>query len=427
MDYAADFLSPAPTDFTPSPVGSDPYYASAAAALPQFSRIVSSVEFSAASQSDGYAASFSPAAFADASPPVGERRLKPQTTRRPLRVIHIGSFLIGAGIENWLVALIKYADPQRIQFTRCIVTTELVDQRVVQRLGVPVTIGGRDAVRQAAADADVLLVSGPADVGSWLADTPRPPTVFVAHGDGVWTQQILDAVKPQVDHIVAVSHRVREAVCGDFPTTVIHNGIDPAHLTQSRSREIVRDSLGFGPEDFVLGFIGRFSPEKNPAALVEAVARLPRPFKLMLIGFGVQRFELLDQTVRRIPGRYAIAEAHEHMGDYYGAMDALCLPSVSEGYGLVLMEAMMCGCPVISAPVGFAPETIKDRINGLIVDGTPEGFAEAARLLRDHPEWRTALALEGQRLAQRYGLPTRMAAKFADLLEQLCRTAHPVH
>lgn len=340
---------------------------------------------------------------------------------RPIRVAFVCSFLYGAGIENWMVGLRQYSDPAAVQFVRCVVTTSLVDERIVRRLGIPVAVGQAEAVRAAAVDADVLIVSGPAQVGEWLADRPRGRVIFVAHGDGHWTRDILDCCRAVVDEVVAVSRRVQEAVGSGFRTTVIHNGIDPAHLVVTEDPAFVRRRLGFGPDDFVLGYVGRFSPEKNVGALVDAVERLPEGFKLLLVGFGPERGELMDRANRLIPGRYAFTEAHQDLGALYHAMDAFCLPSLSEGYGLVLMEAMFCGRPVISGPVGFAPESLQDRVNGIVVDGTPEGFAGAARLLRDHPEWRKAVGLEGRAFALRYGLAARMAEKYRRFLSSVVR------
>jgi glycosyltransferase involved in cell wall biosynthesis len=282
-----------------------------------------------------------------------------------------------------------------------------------------VACGGRDAVRQAAHDADLLLVSGPAEFGDWVAGLRRPPTIFVAHGDSQWTLDILDSVGSAIDEVVAVSHRVKNAIGDRYPTTVIHNAIDPAHLVASQSRNDARQSLGFRKGDFVLGYVGRFSPEKNPFALIAAVERLPSSFKLLMVGFGPLRADILDQAARRIPGRCVVVEATDQLGDYYQAMDALCLPSYTEGYGLVSMEAMYCGCPVISAPVGFAPESLTDGVNGIIVDGSPASFARAAVQLHEHPRWRRCVANEARRYANEYGMPRRMASKYEQSLARI--------
>src|SRR5205823_1311200 len=105
------------------------------------------------------------------------------------------------------------------------------------------------------------------------------------HGEGYWTRYILDGCRPIIDHVVAVSGRVRERTCDGLPTTVIPNGVDAAQLAPTRPRAAVRAALGFQPDDFVLGYVGRFSAEKRPQVLIEAVARLPPSFKALLVGW----------------------------------------------------------------------------------------------------------------------------------------------
>ncbi len=344
---------------------------------------------------------------------------------RPLRVIHIGTHLLPAGIEHWLAALIQFADPRRLQFLRCVVTSGHVDSRMASRLGVPIEVGGRDSVRRAAADADVLLLSSPAEAAEWLADARPPLCVIVAHGDGPWTRSILDSCAPIVDHVVAVSGRVEQAVCGGFPTTVILNGIDASHIASTRPRAVVRSTLGFHPHDFVLGYVGRFSHEKDPGAVLEAVALLPPQFKALLVGFGYQRMELLERANEIVPGRYAFVSADQGLGDYYQAMDAFCLTSTMEGFGLVILEALLSRRPVIARAIGFVPELIVDRVNGLVVDGSPASVADAARRLHDFPGWAAGVAAEGFQLAERFGYATRMAREYEDLLERLFQERFP--
>ncbi|MDR3639219.1 MAG: glycosyltransferase family 4 protein [Isosphaeraceae bacterium] len=344
-----------------------------------------------------------------------------------LRVIHVSSMMVPAGIDKWLTGLIRHADPRRLKFVRCVVTSEHVDWKQLVRVGVPVEIGGRDSVRRASEDCDVLLISDPGPNPNWVDDVRAKLCVIVAHGDGPWTRDRLECMAPVVHHVVAVSPRVQQAVCNGFPCTVIPNGVDPLHLTRSRPRDVVRASLGFRPGDFVLGFVGRFSPEKNPFAVIEAVARLPLHFKALMVGFGSLRDEVIDRANELIPSRFTVVRGEDHVGDLYAAMDAFCLASHSEGYGLVIMEAMMCGKPVIVGRVGFVPEAIADRVNGVVVPGDAGSISEAAALLDAYPEWAATLGREAARYAERHGYASTMAERYADLLDSLwsARAANP--
>ncbi|MCH5375254.1 MAG: glycosyltransferase family 4 protein, partial [Planctomycetes bacterium] len=200
---------------------------------------------------------------------------------------------------------------------------------------------------------------------------------------------------------------------------VILNGIDTARLGQTRSRQQVRASLGFQPDDFVLGYVGRLSPEKRAERVIRATAQLPPNFKALIVGWGALRQEMFELANALIPGRFAFVFADHHLGDYYQSLDALCLLSEFEGFALVVLEAMMCHRPVIATPVGSVPETIIDRVNGVIVDGEVESVCQAARLLREHPDWARALAAEGRRFAEQHGHAWRMARQYEQLFERL--------
>lgn len=340
-------------------------------------------------------------------------------TGRPLRVIHVGQYMFRAGIESWLKSLICWSNPERIEFRRCVVTSKIADPNVVAQMGVPVEIGEAASVRQAAEDCDVLLCSGPAELATWLGDKRPPLCLFVAHGESPWTRRILDASLPIVDHVVAVSKRVQKIACHGLSSTVIYNGVDLGHLVRSRSRESVRESLGFAKEDFVLGYVGRLSSEKRPHTIIEAVARLPRNFKALIVGWGHLHQKLMDLANDQIPGRCVFRNGDQNIGDYYGAMDAFCLNSEWEGFGLVLLEAMFSELPVICGPIGFAPECLKNRVNCVIVNGESKAVSKAALMLQQHPDWARGLAREGKDYAERNGHARLMASRYEELIERL--------
>jgi glycosyltransferase involved in cell wall biosynthesis len=351
--------------------------------------------------------------------PAGPQQAIPDLGR-PLRVGHVGQFMMRGGIEMWLKGLVRHATPERLRFVRCVATSDTyADSKVAAELGLPVEIGGRESVRRLAGDCDVLLCSGPAEVAAWLSDIPPKLTVFVSHGTAPPYRALLESCSSIVNHVVAVSSTVREATCANFPCTVIPNGIDVAHIAHSRPRDEVRQGLGFGRDDFVLGYVGRFSWEKRPRTVIEAVAQLPPRFKALLVGWGEDRQELLELANQRIPGRYALAEGDRHIGDYYQALDALCLPSEWEGFGLVVLEAMFAERPVIACSVGCVPDAVVDRVNGVVVSGDPGSFAAAATLLEAHPQWAHGIAREGRRYADQQGHARQMCQRYEELLTRL--------
>jgi glycosyltransferase involved in cell wall biosynthesis len=331
----------------------------------------------------------------------------------------VGQFLYRAGIESWLKSLLRFVDKRRLQFQRCVVTSPVNDIHVMREFEVPVEVGGRESVRRAAKDCDVLLVSGPGDVAEWLGEIRPKLCVFVAHGDGPWTQQIYARCSGVFDHVIAVSQRVQNAICHGIPSTVIYNGSDAAHISRSQPRHEIRRRHGFADDDFVVGSVLRFSPEKRPEKLIEAISRLPSRFKLLLVGWGGLRQRLLDMANELAPGRCAVVRADAHLGDYYHAMDAFCLASQSEGFGLATLEALLCGLPVISTRTGFVPELLLDRVHCVHSEGDAESLASSMGMIADNPDWAAGLAREGRRRAETFGFASRMCREYEELLCRL--------
>ena len=163
----------------------------------------------------------------------------------------------------------------------------------MREMPVPVEIGQAASVRQAARDCDVLLVSGPAEVGCWLDAVRAPLCVVVAHGDSIWSLKILQGCASVVDHVIAVSKNVQRQLCNGFSSTIIYNGVDTSHLT--RMRHATRFALGSASHQVIswwgasCGWLRRsirndwWRPSRSP----------PR-FKLFLVGWGALRQKLLD-------------------------------------------------------------------------------------------------------------------------------------
>lgn len=367
------------------------------------------------------------APMAPAAAPVAATSLAPAsaTSNRPLKLAHVGPCFMCGGVEQHTLSLAKFMNPRRVQFVKCLVTNpKLLSQESAAWMPVPVEYCDPANVSRAVADCDVVLLWG--DGFNEILKPSRPQlSIFVAHGESWWTRQTIDQSLRVIDHVVAVSQRVQDRVCSGVPSTMILNGVDAARLSQTRPRDAVRSRLGFSPTDYVLGSVGRFSNEKRMPLLIDAMTRLPAHFKLLLVGHGARRHELLDLANDLIPGRYAIATADNYLGDFYRAMDAFALVSEHEGFGLVIPEAMLCERPVIVTDVGCVPEIIRDRVNGLVVNPTPQQIADAVRMLQEHPEWAKGLAAEGRAVADARLHAARMAREYEDLLWQLWQAKSP--
>lgn len=339
----------------------------------------------------------------------------------PLAITHVGPCMFRGGAEQQLIDLVRFLNPDRAVLRECLVTMpDGIDPQVARDLPCPVRLAGRAEIAQALADSDVVLCWGLQFDQCVDPGIPRRAvTIHIAHGDSSWTRELLLAGRRTVDHAVAVSRRVLESTCAGFPATLILNGIDTARLATTRSRDRVRAEFGYRPEDFVVGFVGRFSPEKQPDLLIRVLAQLPPRFKGLFIGWGAMQPQLLELANELIPNRFAFRFADHHLGDYYQSFDALTLLSLHEGFALVFLEAMFAGLPVVATPVGAVPEVIQSQVNGIIVDGAVESVGGALTQLADHPGWARGLGETAREFAMQHGHARRMAEEYEALFARL--------
>lgn len=365
----------------------------------------------------GYAAQSS--AFVAA--PTESLEPKSRADSDPLSIAHLGPCLFRGGAEQQLIDLAKFLDPARAVLRRCLVTNPKdIDPLVASDLGCEVIPATKASVAETLRDFDVLLYWG-MELPGWIdpAADRKAAIVYLAHGDSYWTRDLLKNSREFTDHSVAVSRRVLETTCADCPATVILNGVDTARLATTRCRNDVRAEFGYGEADFVVGYVGRFSPEKRPELLIQALALLPRRFKGLFVGWGPLEASLLAEANRTIPNRFAFRYADRYLGDYYQSFDAFSLSSVQEGFALVFLEAMFAGKAVVATPVGAVPEVIEDRVNGLIVEGTAISIAAALEQLERNPAWARGIAESAERYARVNGHALRMAREYETLLRRL--------
>ena len=336
---------------------------------------------------------------------------------RPLRAIYLGPCLARGGAEIWLTDLLRFLDPDRLQVVRAVVADPHKIERGYARV-FPLPIeAGPEAVAQAVKECDVLLSWGVRlgplidGAGRRFRSSSRTATVGSL-------RDLVAANAGYLDHVVAVSGRVRDLTCNGTPTTVIPNGVDTARLAWTLPREEVRRGLGFGPSDFVVGYLGRLAPEKH-VDLVLRGRQFARALQGPGRGLGPMLPYLQDLAELQLKGRVCFVTAVEYLGDYYRAMDAFCTPGDSEGTPLTMLEAMHCEIPVLVTSVGAVPELIEDRVNGIVISQDAGSISEAAALLAQNSHWSRGLAAQGRATADRTGHASRVARDLEQLLARL--------
>lgn len=255
----------------------------------------------------------------------------------------------------------------------------------------------------------------------------------------------------EVDHIVAGSpmdeyHMVEEYAAPLEHITVIPPGVDVQHF-YPRPRAQARARIGADPDTFLMLFVGRIEPLKGIETLLRAVKVLSqrccrlKDMQVLIIGgdAGVPREQMDEELVRlmRLCNELGLDDLVTFLGkqgqdvlpDYYSAADVVVMPSHYESFGMVALEAMACGTPVVASRVGGLLFTIIDGVTGFHVrSGDPEALAERLELLMEDPGLRHRLARQARQVALRYAWPQivdRIEMLFEGLLRGNTTEIHP--
>ena len=193
---------------------------------------------------------------------------------------------------------------------------------------------------------------------------------------------------------------------------VIPCGVD-TDLFQPMDPAKAKDLLELPPDPLLL-YVGRLQPIKGLETLLEAMAAVPEPAYLLVVGGDHDEPEnghgaALRQRVtalgldRRV--RFLRAQPQRRLRLFYASADATIIPSYYESFGMVALEAMACGSPVVASRVGGLTTTVQDGVTGrLVPEGDPAALAAAITTLLDRAEGRR-LGLQATRWAAEHRWP----------------------
>lgn len=210
------------------------------------------------------------------------------------------------------------------------------------------------------------------------------------------------------------------------PYRVMPLGVDLSQFCPNgEARERVRRDLGWDTHGTpVVGYLGRFVPEKGLKMLSKALARVSTPWRALFVGSGSME-KYLRQWAVRYGDRVRIVTGikHDEVPAYLNAMDMLCAPSQTtpkwrEQLGRMLIEAFACGVPVVASDSGEIPYVVSDA--GLIVgERDEEGWARAVGILLESPARRAELSARGlERARSVYAWP-HVARQHLNFFEEL--------
>jgi D-inositol-3-phosphate glycosyltransferase len=240
------------------------------------------------------------------------------------------------------------------------------------------------------------------------------------------------AIAVAADAIVVASEHERDLLAQLYEAdpskvAVVPCGVD-LDLFTPIEKEVARHRLGLKDGDRIILFVGRIEPLKGIDVLISAAARLHENenFRVLIVGGDesaeAQLAELRAQAERLDVDHhitFAGAVPHGELPLYYNAADVCVVPSFYESFGMVAIESMACGTPVVASRVGGLASTVLDGQTGYLVSWRQaEPFAERVGYLLENDELRASFGRAAREAVERYRWPN-VAGAVSDLYQSL--------
>ncbi|GAA5164150.1 MSMEG_0565 family glycosyltransferase [Pseudonocardia eucalypti] len=259
-----------------------------------------------------------------------------------------------------------------------------------------------------------------------VRDAGAPVSVLrtVHHVDDFTTPALVDCQRKAIvepDRVLVVSEQWRRILREEYgrEAEVVPNGVDPDRFPAPAADELarLRARVGAGPDRFVFLSVGGVEPRKGSVHAFRALARLRgQGVDAVLAVIGGHSFQ--DYTAYREASLALLPElglrlgedvvllgtvSEAELGGWYHAADALAFPSVKEGWGLVVLEAMSAGLPVIASDLPVFREYLTDGVDALLPPVADDAaLADAMRTMARDPALRTRLRNAAFRVVPRH-------------------------
>lgn len=240
---------------------------------------------------------------------------------------------------------------------------------------------------------------------------------------------VVSAVRDEWVHArVGVSNAVTKK---NRKCRTIYNGVDPDRFETEESKEAFKARLGIPKDSFVIGRVGRLGYDKCVEDWLAACWYFqkdnPDKDKIYILICGTEAEENYWANIRvmcaSLPLQNVIfVEGTQDVMPVYNAMDVFLYPSPTEGFGLVYMEAMICGVPVVAWENEVTNELLMGHAR--LVKPSVDGLVSGLKLLYDNPDLRDEMAIDGQMLVVSDFLADRMSIGYQDLYEEAYLAAY---
>jgi len=372
-------------------------------------------------------------------------------TSRRIRVLHLITSLERGGAENHLLALLEHGNRAAFGFEVGALSGggELVQP--LRSAGFPVhLLGARGRLDAGALRRLIRLLRDGrfdvvhshlfrADLYAGLAvaqlGARAPLLVSTRHNDDRFflnpfvgiVHYLLSARQQRIiaisDHVArfTISRGVRD------PSRVrrVYHGLQPPDtLELERDARQIRLELGIAPGDFLVGNVGRLAPQKGQRHLIAAMPllleRVPRAHAI-IAGRGDLEDYLREQADELgVASRIHVLGPRSDVPALMHAMDAFAMPSIWEGFGMVLLEAMAAARPIVASRVATIPEVVVDGVTGLLVPAGDEvELAEALARIATEPGLGQRLGAAGCERLQRHFSIDKMVGDTEQLYREL--------
>jgi glycosyltransferase involved in cell wall biosynthesis len=249
--------------------------------------------------------------------------------------------------------------------------------------------------------------------------------------------QIERKILENCDRVIATSpqeeEHLREFVSSQGEIQIIPCGTDTKRFSPQPKAE-AKAQLGFSSNEQIVLYVGRFDPRKGIETLVRAFAHsVTEKRKLVIVGGSDEKrgdnserdriVELGEELGLRDRVVFAGRIGHQQLPTYYAAADVTVVPSHYEPFGLVAIESMACGTPVIASDVGGLRFTVIPHQTGLLVPPQDEiGFAQAIEQILNQPQFAQILQRRAIKRVQNYFSWSGVAGQLSGVYRSLLAT-----